>query len=255
MYCHLVVDRSADLQDVVAIIAMYLTIVIISLMKQPIVGGEIIGLEIHRTIQCRTKRVLYTTIFIYYSCFIQGCCRQGSNPAFYTTLSYFHTFIQNNFLYIQSTFKICLHIVHNNLPQQFWFVCRRNYLSWTPVRCQTTVLCQTKASNHLHCWPSEYGEFSPFSAEKIDNSYVYSSKTAQIWDGRNRQYEFNMQRYGKKIASQDVQNFYSHLREEHSSTNPPFLLVIGSISHKGTSVCLLSPPSCIVYQRTKDELL
>lgn len=70
MYCHLVVDRSADLQDVVAIIAMYLTIVIISLMKQPIVGGEIIGLEIHRTIQCRTKRVLYTTIFIYYSCFI-----------------------------------------------------------------------------------------------------------------------------------------------------------------------------------------
>lgn len=64
MYCHLVVDRSADLQDVVAIIAMYLTIVIISLMKQPIVGGEIIGLEIHRTIQCRTKRDLLQLFYL-----------------------------------------------------------------------------------------------------------------------------------------------------------------------------------------------
>lgn len=81
MYCHLVVDRSADLQDVVAIIAMYLTIVIISLMKQPIVGGEIIGLEIHRTIQCRTKRVLYTTFFNLLQLFYLGLLQIGLEPS------------------------------------------------------------------------------------------------------------------------------------------------------------------------------
>lgn len=81
MYCHLVVDRSADLQDVVAIIAMYLTIVIISLMKQPIVGGEIIGLEIHRTIQCRTKRVLYTTFFNLLQLFYLGLLQIGLKPS------------------------------------------------------------------------------------------------------------------------------------------------------------------------------
>lgn len=245
MYSHLVVDSSADLQDVVAIIAMYLTIVIISLMKQPIVGGEIIGLEIHRTIQCRTKRDLLQLFYL-------GLLQIGLEPSIlYNSVHLYkiicciykvllkYVYIQSTITYYSSSGSFAVETIFHGLQ----FVARPLFYARPKLRT-ISIVGQVITANSLR------------SLQKtIDNSYIYSSNTAQIWEVRNRQYELNMQRYGKKIASQDVQNFYSHLREEHSSTNPPFLLVIGSISHKGTSVCLLSPPSCIVYQRTKDELL
>lgn len=150
-----------------------------------------------------------------------------------------YVYIQSTITYYSSSGSFAVETIFHGLQ----FVARPLFYARPKLRT-ISIVGQVITANSLR------------SLQKtIDNSYIYSSNTAQIWEGRNRQYEFNMQRYGKKIASQDVQNFYSHLREEHSSTNPPFLLVIGSISHKGTSVCLLSPPSCIVYQRTKDELL
>lgn len=105
-----------------------------------------------------------------------------------------------------------------------------------------SVLCKKKKNSTIHIF-------------KQDCTGIY----LWWWVGK-REYVSNILMFlfinvARKSLKRNHEFRNSYLREEHSSTNPPFLPAIGSISHKGTSVCLLLPPSCIVYQRTRDELL
>lgn len=129
-----------------------------------------------------------------------------------------------------------------------------------------------------HCFmPGQSFEPSPLMAKwlrrilsvlckkkKEIRQFIFSSKTVPVYicDGwvRGSMYPIFLKMFlfinvARKSLKRNHEFRNSYLREEHSSTNPPFLPAIGSISHKGTSVCLLLPPSCIVYQRTRDELL